>query len=201
MDMEEKRMNGNRLYRSASEAMLGGVAAGLGNYFKIDATLVRLGIMALTFITGGAFALLYGAMWLLIPTAASTANDPGGVVNENLNDMGARVRSFFGGNGSPMPNGGAQSNGGQAANGGAPTTNVGSESAGNGSSQAQLSQASAAPQSRQGFNPMFLIAIGGFFLLMNLGFFRGFNGDHHGGFPWPLVLLAFGVIMLLRRRS
>src|SRR5258708_7067577 len=95
----EEKMNGtSRLYRSTSEAMLGGVAAGLGNYFKIDPVLVRIGFIVLTVLTSGAFLLVYLAMWLLIPTPGSTATQPGQIVQENLNDMGARVRNFTGSN-------------------------------------------------------------------------------------------------------
>ena len=53
-------MNGtNRLYRSTSEGMIGGVAAGLANYFKVDPTIVRAAFVILTLFTGGAFILPY----------------------------------------------------------------------------------------------------------------------------------------------
>ena len=38
----------NRLYRSHSDYMIGGVCGGLGKYFKIDPTLVRLAFVLLT---------------------------------------------------------------------------------------------------------------------------------------------------------
>jgi phage shock protein PspC (stress-responsive transcriptional regulator) len=182
-------MNGsNRLYRGTSEAMLGGVAAGLGNYFKVDPTLIRLGFAAATFFTGGAFLLVYGAMWLLIPTVGSSASDPGAVVNENLNEIGSKIRGFVGssgGNGSPNGSGNGNGSASQAA---------GSEAQYN---QAQLAQGSTTTaQHRHGFNPKVLILVGGFFLLMNMGLFRGF----HMGFWWPVLLIGLGVIMLSRRR-
>src|SRR6188472_2884502 len=103
-------MNGtSRLYRSTSEAMLGGVAAGLGNYFKIDPTIVRAAFIILTLFTGGAFIVVYLAMWLLIPTAGSTATQPGEIVQENLHDIGDRVRGFAGAPTTPT-NGGANGN-------------------------------------------------------------------------------------------
>ena len=92
-------MNGtSRLYRSTSDAMLGGVAAGLGNYFKMDPTIVRIIFLVLTFLSGGAFILVYLAFWLLLPTAGSTATQPGDIVRENIDEMGNRVRNFTGGN-------------------------------------------------------------------------------------------------------
>jgi phage shock protein C len=180
-------MNGtSRLYRSTSEAMLGGVAAGIGNYFKIDPTFIRLAFAFLTLATGGGFLLVYLALWLLIPTAGSTASDPNQVIHENLNDIGNRFRSLVGSAG----NGG---NGGTATNG----QTTGATNGGNGNpGQGQLPQAGSTTQARQGIGPMALIVIGGFFLLANLGFFRII----HWGMWWPLLLIGLGVIMLGRRR-
>lgn len=41
-----------KLLRSATNKKLGGVCAGLAEYFGIDTTIVRLGYILLTFITG-----------------------------------------------------------------------------------------------------------------------------------------------------
>jgi phage shock protein PspC (stress-responsive transcriptional regulator) len=55
-----------RLRRSTDDRMLAGVARGIARYLNVDATLVRIGIAALTLLTG-AGAALYIAAWLLIP--------------------------------------------------------------------------------------------------------------------------------------
>jgi len=55
-----------RLSRSADDRMLAGVAGGIARYLDVDVTLVRVGIAALTLLTGTAAA-LYVAAWLLIP--------------------------------------------------------------------------------------------------------------------------------------
>ena len=57
---------GRRLSRSADDRMLAGVAGGLARYLNVDVTLVRVGIAALTLLSG-AGAVLYLAAWLLIP--------------------------------------------------------------------------------------------------------------------------------------
>jgi phage shock protein PspC (stress-responsive transcriptional regulator) len=191
-------MNGtSRLYRSTSEAMLGGVAAGLGNYFKVDPTFVRLGFLVVTFLTGGTFLFVYLAMWLLIPTAGSTASDVGQVINENLNEMGKKVRSFVGGgtsaNGQPGHTNGGNGNGNGNGGNGNPTHANGAPY--NQANQSQLPQAGATSHHRYGIAPMILLAVGGFFLLANFGFFR----HGHGGFWWPLLLIGLGAIMLSRR--
>ncbi len=57
---------GKQLTRSRSDYMLGGVCAGLGRYFGIDATIVRL-VFVLLAISGGSGVLLYLVLWIVIP--------------------------------------------------------------------------------------------------------------------------------------
>lgn len=59
-------MEAKKLYRSMKNKMLGGVAAGLGEYFTIDPTLVRLGFVALALL-GGPGIVIYIIMWLVVP--------------------------------------------------------------------------------------------------------------------------------------
>lgn len=60
------RRDAVQLSRSADDRMLAGVAGGIARYLNVDATLVRIGIVALTLLSG-AGAALYIAAWLLIP--------------------------------------------------------------------------------------------------------------------------------------
>lgn len=55
-----------KLYRSRSDHIIAGVAGGLGEFFSVDATLVRL-VMLLVVFAGGAGALLYIMAWVIIP--------------------------------------------------------------------------------------------------------------------------------------
>ncbi len=57
---------GKQLTRSRSDYMLGGVCAGLGRYFGIDPTIVRL-VFVLLAISGGSGVLLYLVLWIVIP--------------------------------------------------------------------------------------------------------------------------------------
>lgn len=56
----------DKLMRSRHDRMIAGVCAGLGNYFDIDPTIVRL-VMALLLVTGIG-VLMYPLLWLLMPT-------------------------------------------------------------------------------------------------------------------------------------
>lgn len=55
-----------RLYRSFTEKMLGGVCGGLGEYFNIDPTIIRVAfILAVLFGGGGIIA--YIILWIVVP--------------------------------------------------------------------------------------------------------------------------------------
>ena len=56
-----------RLRRSSTDRMLGGVCGGLAQSLGADAALLRVLVVALTLITGGAAALVYLAAWVLAP--------------------------------------------------------------------------------------------------------------------------------------
>jgi phage shock protein PspC (stress-responsive transcriptional regulator) len=58
------------LYRSLHDRMLAGVAGGIADYLGVDATIVRIALVVLTFI-GGAGIPVYLAGWLLIPEEGS----------------------------------------------------------------------------------------------------------------------------------
>ena len=55
-----------KLYRSRDERMIGGVCGGLGEFFDIDPTLIRLLFVLLT-IFGGSGVLVYLVMLLIVP--------------------------------------------------------------------------------------------------------------------------------------
>jgi len=61
-------MEAKKLYRSANNKMIAGVAAGLGEYLNIDPTLVRLGFIVLA-LMGGPGLVAYLIMWLVVPQA------------------------------------------------------------------------------------------------------------------------------------
>lgn len=56
----------NRLYRSNTDKMLGGVCGGLGKYLRVDVTIVRLFFVVLTLV-GGMGPLLYIILWIVVP--------------------------------------------------------------------------------------------------------------------------------------
>jgi phage shock protein PspC (stress-responsive transcriptional regulator) len=60
-----------RLYRDENRKLLGGVCAGLANYFNIDKLVVRIIFILFTFGFGFGF-IIYLILWVAIPSTAST---------------------------------------------------------------------------------------------------------------------------------
>ncbi len=57
-----------RLYRSRDNRMIGGVCGGLGEYWGIDPTLVRIGfVVGALFGLAGALAVIYLVLLIVVP--------------------------------------------------------------------------------------------------------------------------------------
>ncbi|EPR74352.1 hypothetical protein ADIWIN_0694 [Winogradskyella psychrotolerans RS-3] len=69
---KQKSGSTRRLFRDTDNSYVGGVSAGLGHYFGIDALWIRLLWVILMFGAGTGF-LLYILLWALIPEAKTTA--------------------------------------------------------------------------------------------------------------------------------
>jgi len=61
-----------RLYRSAQNKIIGGVAGGLAEYLNMDPTIMRLLWVLVALFTGGAVIWLYLALWLFLPVGDTT---------------------------------------------------------------------------------------------------------------------------------
>ena len=56
-----------RLTRSSTDKYISGISGGLGEHFGIDPTLVRVGWVFSTLVTGGAALLAYAALLVFVP--------------------------------------------------------------------------------------------------------------------------------------
>ncbi|MER7248265.1 PspC domain-containing protein [Kribbella sp. NPDC000426] len=68
-----QNLSGKVLRRSSNQRMLSGVSGGIAEYLNIDVTLVRLGWVGLTLITGGAAMIGYAVAWIVIPESDGKA--------------------------------------------------------------------------------------------------------------------------------
>jgi phage shock protein PspC (stress-responsive transcriptional regulator) len=62
---ESKKEPSRMLRRSESDKLLGGVAAGIADYFEVDVNLVRF-IFVMLALLGGSGFLLYAILWVLM---------------------------------------------------------------------------------------------------------------------------------------
>ncbi len=69
--MAEER---KRLFRSRSERWLAGVCGGIGDYFNIDATVIRI-LFILFGLVFGSGLLFYIILWILIPLEPDVVED------------------------------------------------------------------------------------------------------------------------------
>jgi len=64
-----------RLRRSRTEKMIGGVCGGLGEYFNVDPTIIRVLWVAITLL-GGAGVIAYLILWIVMPLEPPTPPAP-----------------------------------------------------------------------------------------------------------------------------
>lgn len=57
----------NKLYRSKKNKIIAGICGGIGEYFKIDPTLVRLLWLLISVMSMGAGLVAYIIAWIIIP--------------------------------------------------------------------------------------------------------------------------------------
>ena len=79
-------MSNPKLYRSSSDKMIAGVCGGLGRYFGVDATIVRLVFLLLLFLGGSGF-LLYLILWIIVPLDQQLGAAPQDVVQSNTQEF------------------------------------------------------------------------------------------------------------------
>ncbi len=57
----------NKLYRSKRNRIIAGVCGGIGEYFKVDPTLVRLLWLLISVMSAGSGVVAYIVAWIIIP--------------------------------------------------------------------------------------------------------------------------------------
>ncbi len=83
----------SKLFRSNSDKVIGGVCGGLGQYFDIDSTLIRI-IFVLLAVFGGGGILAYFILWIIVPANGSILDNPEDVIKENAKEFKEKVSSF-----------------------------------------------------------------------------------------------------------
>lgn len=63
----------NRLYKSDTDVMIGGVCGGLAEYFNIDPSVVRIMFASLV-LYAGTGVMLYALLWAILPNKSEINN-------------------------------------------------------------------------------------------------------------------------------
>lgn len=173
--------------RRGRERLLGGVCSGLAEAWHLDVLLVRVVAVLLLFVppVGPLVGLAYVILWLTLPPPEGW--EGGGPplearVRMAANELRQDVQAAFGRAQAPADGGSAT-----AGSGPPPSSPSGEPSRPGGSFQ---------PHSNAGLWVGALLVLLGLYLLgQNLGLFAGFRWDIF----WPVVIIALGVLILLRR--
>ena len=159
-----------RLYRSRSERMIWGVCGGLGQYFDVDPTIVRV-IMVLLVLANGLGILAYLVLAIVMPLENTRAHSPEDRVKENVEDikqttmeLGAEVRSAFTGQSEP--------------------------------STVSNEDTSGTQYRRRVFIGVFLIVLGAILLVGTLNLVDWLQWYK----LWPLAIVAVGLVLVLAAR-
>lgn len=80
-----------RITKSKTDRVIDGVCGGLAEYFGIDSLLVRLVFVALIFINGIGI-ILYIVLMIIMPKAQSIEQSPKETIQENVREIGERVK-------------------------------------------------------------------------------------------------------------
>ena len=75
-----------KLRRAEIDKVIAGVAGGIGKYFNIDSTVIRLIFILLT-IFGGGGILLYLVLWLIMPSPRSASMTTEDAIAENKEEI------------------------------------------------------------------------------------------------------------------
>jgi phage shock protein PspC (stress-responsive transcriptional regulator) len=167
--------------RRGSDRIVGGVASGLAHYFGIDALLVRIVFVILALAPPGIGIILYLVLWFLMEPPVGAPQSATRTIGDRLRAMGDEIRedfrTGFSRSAEPPPAGGA------------PPSSQGSPNRG-------WWSPGYGGRPRGFWAGVILIGLGAYFLLANLGVLNGFRWDIF----WPAVLIAIGLLILVRRR-
>ena len=181
--------------RRGSDRIIGGVCSGLAAYFGVDVVLVRVAFVILALIPPGIGigVILYLVLWFLMEPPQGTPTSASRNIGDRLRMMGDEIREDFrtgfraqasGGTTPPAPSAGSSSSAPPPETPVPPLSHAGWWGPGHGDRPRGL------------WLGVVLIAIGAYLLIDNLGLLRGFRWEIF----WSAVLIAVGLLILVRRR-
>lgn len=86
-----------RFTRSTADRIVAGVCGGVGHYFGIDPTFVRLGFAAALLLSLGSPLLLYLLLWAIVPREDALDVAPREMVAANVKEMKTKTHELVDG--------------------------------------------------------------------------------------------------------
>ena len=183
------------LLRRGPDRLVGGVCSGLAHYFQIDPVFIRVAFVAMAFLPPGVGFWLYLVLWVVMPPpeGAPQPGDFRGRMRMVSNEMRQDWRNWFSPASSSPPGGSSPppTSGGPPPAGSPPPAHP----AGPPPEQPNWWAPGSGRRPGAAWGGAILVAIGIYFLLLNLGFLTWWNWDIF----WPIVLIALGLFVLARR--
>jgi len=82
-----------KLYRSRSDALLGGVCGGIAEHLGVDSNLVRV-VFAVLAVVSGIGILIYFLLWLIVPLEGRPEPAPRETVRSGASEIADRAKEF-----------------------------------------------------------------------------------------------------------
>lgn len=83
---DKTQISEKKLFRSKTDVIVAGVAAGIADYFDIDVSIIRL-LFVLSIFFGGFGVPLYVILWIVLPSHSDDSLGSSAVVNGNIAEM------------------------------------------------------------------------------------------------------------------
>lgn len=86
-----------KLYRSEKNKVIAGICGGLGDFFDIDPTIIRI-LFILISLFGGGGVFVYFILWIVIPSEKTTKKNSEDYIKENVEELKTKSQEIAGKN-------------------------------------------------------------------------------------------------------
>lgn len=93
MQKQTKQQPPNKLYRSTTDIVIAGVAAGIADFFEIDPLIVRI-LFILLFVFGGSGLVVYLILWIIVPKKGDKSKNTEEIVKKNAAELKAKAQKL-----------------------------------------------------------------------------------------------------------
>lgn len=93
MQKKTKQQSPNKLYRSTTDIVIAGVAAGIADFFEVDPLIVRI-LFILLFVFGGSGLVIYLILWIIVPKKGDKNKSTEEIVKKNAAELKSKAQKL-----------------------------------------------------------------------------------------------------------